>query len=115
MNKRQEGRLPLSSLPKGKEGTQSPHGCSLNEAQRTLKEITARLRGIDAELAELSGSLPEPTEAFDARAELGGVIRSVQTDVLADAIATLDNAAHQGPFGLCLEFHQRQDWLRRNL
>ncbi len=116
MNGRQEGLpSPLSSLPKGKEGIKSSRGRALNEAQQTLKEITARLRGVDAELAELSSSLPGPTEEFEARAELGGVIHSVQTDLLADAIATLDNAANQGIFGLYFEFQKRQQWLRRNL
>lgn len=88
---------------------------ALAEAQQTLREITARLRGIDADLSELSGSLPGPTEEFEARAELGGVIHCVQTDLLADAIATLEHAAQQGPFDLGLEFHQRRAWLRRKL
>jgi hypothetical protein len=87
------------------------HG--LNEVRESLKKIVVKLRGIGAELAELSSSLPEPTQKFEARAELGGVIHIVQTDLLADAITTLDSAATEGIFGLRLEFHKRQAW--RNL
>jgi len=87
----------------------------LKEAQQTLQEITARLRGLGAELAELSRSLPEPTQEFDARAELGGAMRSVCSDLLADAIVTLDSVARKDPLGLRLEFQKRQEWLRREL
>lgn len=97
------------------QGKTGSHGGALNAAQQSLQEITARLRGLDAELAELSRSLPGPTQGFDAGAELGGTIRSVRSDLLADAIATLDSAAHQDLFGLRLEFHQRQEWLGRGL
>lgn len=85
----------------------------LNEVRKNLKEIVVKLRGIGVELTKLSSSLPEPTREFEARAELGGVIHMVQTDLLADAITTLDNAATEDVFGLRLEFHKRQTW--RNL
>ena len=88
---------------------------TLQEAQQALQTIITGLRGIDAELAELSISLPEPTQEFEARAELGGVIRCVRADLLADAIATLEHAGSQGPLGLCVEFHDRQSWLGREL
>jgi hypothetical protein len=88
---------------------------SLELAQKRLKEIVAQLRDMEAELAKLSGSLPAATRMFEARAELGGVIRTVQTDLIADALTTLDRAAHRGIDELRSQFLQRQQWLRRNL
>jgi len=80
----------------------------LQEAQQALQAITASLRGIDDELAKLSGSLPDPTAEFEARAELKGVIGCVRADLLADAIATLEHVGEQTARGLCVEFHDRR-------
>ena len=87
---------------------------SLDEVRRSLRGILTQLRDMNAELAQLSSSLPAPSRVFEARAELGGVIRTVQTDLMADAITTLDRVATQDVDELRLEFQRRQEWLRRH-
>ena len=65
------------------------------EVQRVLFRLRAKLRESDAELEQLCRSLPEPTEDFDARAELRGTLECVRKDLLEDAISTLRVAARR--------------------
>ncbi len=65
------------------------------EVQRVLSRVHSKLRESDAELEQLCKTLPEPTEDFDAWAELRGTLECVRTDLLEDAVATLRAAARR--------------------
>lgn len=78
------------------------------EVQRTLFRVRAKLRESDAELAQLCKALPEPTEDFDAWAELRGTLECVRTDLLEDALATLRTAARRTKEEWHKGFQQRQ-------
>ncbi len=60
--------------------------------QRVLLKVRARLYESDADLEQLCSTLPEPTEDFDARAELRGTLQCIRTDLLEDALSTLKAA-----------------------
>jgi len=77
------------------------------ELQRVLFRVRAKLRESDAELEQLCGTLPEPTEDFDARAELRGTLECVRNDLLADAVSTLRAAARRSEEEWRQVFEQR--------
>lgn len=78
------------------------------DVQRTLFRLRAKLRESDAELEQLCRTLPEPTADFDARAELRGTLECVRTDLLEDAISTLQAAARRTDTEWRMAFVERQ-------
>ncbi len=67
-----------------------------NTTRRALWKICADLREVDEQLAQICETLPAPTPTFNARGELRGKIQCVRTDLLRDAITTLNEAAKRG-------------------
>ena len=77
-----------------------------------LRSIVDGLRDLDQRLTGLAGPLPEATDAFDEQAEIRAAIETVRTDLLADAIDTLDLAASGETHVLWRRFVQRRQWLK---
>ena len=80
--------------------------------REALRTIVDELRDLDRRLSELAGPLPEATDAFDEQAEIQAAIETVRTDLLADAIDTLDLAASGETHVLWRSFAQRRRWLK---
>ncbi len=83
----------------------------VSDVQSAIHETTAELRRLDRRLAEISDSLPQANGEFDMLAELRGAVDTVRSDLLADAIATLDTAASVTEPDLRCRFTERQGWL----
>ena len=63
-------------------------------ARRALATFVDQLREIDQRLAILASAIPEPGKEFDVYEELGRGVRCVRTDLLEDAIITLETLAY---------------------
>ena len=68
-------------------------GDAVADLQTELLAAAISLRGIDESLAGLAEELPTPGDRFDALAELRGAIDCVRSDLLSDAMTTLERAA----------------------
>jgi hypothetical protein len=82
-----------------------------DDTQRAIQDATGELRGLDRQLAEIAADLPQANGEFDILAELRGAVDAVRSDLLADAIATLDTASTATESGLRCRFTERQGWL----
>jgi hypothetical protein len=83
----------------------------VHDTQRAIKDATEELRRVDRQLAEITERLPQANGEFDMLAELRGAVDVVRTDLLADAIATLDVASTADESNLRGRFVERQSWL----
>ena len=79
-----------------------------DNVQQQVRELLVDLECLDQRLAHLCAQLPEPGEEFVALAEVRGLLSCVRTDLLADAIETLEKAATRDEAGLRLVFARRQ-------
>ena len=80
--------------------------------REALRTIVDELRDLDCRLGELANPLPEASDAFDEQAETRAAIETARTDLLADAIDTLDLAASGETHVLWRRFVQRRQWLK---
>ena len=83
----------------------------LRRVQRAIGTLLKDLRALDSLIGGIARELPEPEASFDALAEVGKGLRCVKTDLLADAIETLDTLATLDDAELRRRFEQRQEWL----
>ena len=81
---------------------------SFTKARQAVRKLASRLRRLDGQLATLSSELPEPVAEFEAAAELRGIVECVRSDLLADAITTLEAASERDEIGLRMELVKRQ-------
>ncbi len=103
-----------SSLPSGSHNSTAEHRrrrSPVNDVQSAVQEATAELRRLDHRLAEISEHLPQANGEFDMLAELRGAVDVVRSDLLADAIVTLDTTASVTEADLRCRFTERQGWL----
>ena len=84
---------------------------SIRRIQRTIGTLTDDLRALDALIGGIAQELPNSGPSFDALAEVGEGLRCVRTDLLADAIETLDALATLDDTELRRRFERRQGWL----
>ncbi len=83
----------------------------VSDVQSAIRDTTTELRRVDRQLGEISDSLPQANGEFDMLAELRGAIDTVRSDLLSDAIATLDTAGSVTEPDLRCRFTERQGWL----
>lgn len=88
---------------------QRPAGVS--RVRGAIRAVTADLRALDALVGGIAQELPRAGESFDVLAEVGEGLRCVRTDLLADAIETLDALATLEDTELRRRFERRQGWL----
>ena len=84
---------------------------SIRRIQRTIDTLADDLRALDALIGGIAQELPGAGESFDVLAEVGEGLRCVKTDLLADAIETLQVLATVDEAELRRRFEQRQSWL----
>ena len=72
------------------------------QAQQAVHQVAIDLAEIDHRIARISGAIePHPTQALPGA--LRGILQVVRTDLLADAIATLETLATQSEEGFAVE------------
>jgi coenzyme F420-reducing hydrogenase alpha subunit len=72
------------------------------QAQQAVHQVAIDLAEIDHRIARISGAIkPHPTQALPGA--LRGILQAVRTDLLADAIATLETLATQSEEGFAVE------------
>jgi hypothetical protein len=98
--------IPGSELP---ERDRAPAGTA--ETREAIQRLANDLRGIESRMANLCATLPEPGEDFDPLAEMWGALHCVNSDLIADAIKTLQLAATRDEADLRRHFDQRQQLL----
>lgn len=81
---------------------------ALTEAQDAIREISAELLEVEMRIASLCVTLPEPSEEFEPLSELRGMLECVCSDLLGDAIATLNAGARRDVLGLLVDHLKRQ-------
>lgn len=81
------------------------------EIQFGVKYILSELRWVDELLAEQIKPLPEPTEEFEHLAEIRRGLECVRSELIDDAIETLDRLASSDEDRLLRAFEERQDLL----
>ena len=77
----------------GPEPASRAQGRSVGEIQEAIREAAFELRRIQGRLGELCESLPEPGHEFEPLAQLWTVLDSVNRNLIAEAIRTLELAA----------------------
>ena len=82
----------------------------LRSVRESAETLAADLRNLDARITGIVQGLPTAGSDFDVLAELADGLRCVQTDLLADAIETLDALASHDETGLRRRFEERQGW-----
>ncbi len=75
--------------------------------QREISDLTDDLRNLDARITEIAQGLPASGNDFDVLAELADGLRCVQTDLLADAIKTLESLAYDDEATLRAQYEER--------
>jgi hypothetical protein len=72
------------------------------QAQQAVHQVAIDLAEIDHRIARISGAIePHPTQALPAA--LRGILQVVRTDLLADAIATLETLVSQSEESFAVE------------
>ena len=72
------------------------------QAQQAVHQVAVDLAEIDHRIDRISGAIePHPTQALPGA--LRGILQVVRTDLLADAIATLETLASQSEEGFAIE------------
>ncbi|MCP4549373.1 MAG: hypothetical protein GY835_23205 [bacterium] len=66
---------------------------ALTEAQDVIRDVLDELREVERRLARLCATLSEPRGEFEPLSELRGMLGCVSSDLLSDAIATLEASA----------------------
>ena len=88
------------------------HGVNaVADLQTALLAAAIALRSIDESLAALAEPLPPPGERFDVLAELRAAIDCVRSDLLSDAMTTLERAATMSEGELHERFCERRQLL----
>ena len=93
-----------------------------NKAKREQRTLIQTVRGaiaclaekvhdIDRRIESLTSKMPEAGSSFDVLAELGAGLRCVRSDLLADAVETLDALASLDDEALRQRFEERRQWL----
>ena len=80
-----------------------PHSTlTFPQAQQAVRQAAAYLRTLDHRIARIAGAIePHPTQALPGA--LSATLQVVRTDLLADAIATLETLASQSEEGFAVE------------
>ena len=80
-----------------------PHSTlTFPQAQQAVRQVAADLRALDHRIAWIAGAIePHPTQALPGA--LRGILQVVRTDLLEDAIATLETLATQSEEGYAIE------------
>ncbi len=86
---------------------------TVRRVRGAIRTLAADLRALDALIGGIAQELPQGGTTFEALAELGEGLRCVRTDLLADAIETLDALATLDEAELRRRFERRQGWLGR--
>ncbi len=81
---------------------------ALTETQDAIRDISAELREVERRLVRFCATLPEPRGEFEPLSELRGVHECVSSDLLGDAIATLEASSERDVLGLHAEYLERQ-------
>ncbi len=82
----------------------------LRSTRGDIATLADDLRALDARIAGMVEALPTQAAAFDALTELADGLRCVQTDLLADAIETLDGLASRNDTELRRRCTERRAW-----
>ncbi len=85
----------------------------MQSTQDAIRRVAKQLRRIEGRISEVCANLPEPGDEFEPLAELCGLLRCVNSDLLMDAIKTLELAASQSEAELLREFNRRQQLVPR--
>lgn len=93
-------------------GSKRQRRADLLRVQKAIGTLGKDLKSLDAVVGGIARELPDPEASFDALAELGEALRCVKTDLLADAIETLDALATLDDAELRRRYEQHQEWLR---
>ena len=88
---------------------------SVSRTQVRLFAVAVELKLIDRELRDIVEGFPEPDGDFHIFKELRAAADCVRTDLLADAIETLDSVAQGSPISLWRRFEERRTWLVRGV
>ena len=83
----------------------------LQSLRGTVTNLLTDLRNLDARIDGMTQALPTPGTHFDALAEMASGLRCVRSDLLADAIETLEVLATADDAELRHRFEERQGWL----
>ncbi len=83
-------------------------GDTLADLQTALLAKAIELRAIEESLAALVEDLPTPDARFGALEELRGMVDCVRSDLLSDAMMTLERAAITSEGDLHRLFYERQ-------
>ena len=80
-----------------------PHSTlTFPQAQQAVRQVATDLRDLDHRIARIAGAIePHPTQALPGA--LSATLQVVRTDLLADAIATLETLATQSEEGFAVE------------
>ncbi len=82
----------------------------LRSTRGDIAALADDLRALDARIAGMVEGLPTQAATFDALAELADCLRCVQTDLLADAIETLDALSSRDDAELRRRCAERRAW-----
>ncbi len=82
----------------------------LRSTRGDITTLADDLRALDARIAVIVKELPQSSASFDALAELADGLRCVQTDLLSDAIETLDALSSRDETELRRRFDERRAW-----
>lgn len=98
--------IPGSELPE-----RDPALAGIAETREPILRLANELHGIESRMANLCPTLLEADEDFDPLAEMRDALHGVNSDLIADAIKTLQLAATRDEADLRRHFDQRQQWL----
>ena len=82
----------------------------LRSTRRDVAALADDLRALDARIAGIVEGLPTQAATFDSLAELADGLRCVQSDLLSDAIETLDALSSRNDTELRRRCAERRAW-----
>ena len=82
----------------------------LRSTRGDIATLADDLRALDVRIAGIVEGLPTQAATFDALTELADGLRCVQTDLLSDAIETLDALSSRDDAELRRRFEVRRAW-----
>lgn len=88
-----------------------PRDAAAVDIRNQLSALVAELRELDRRLEDLIEPLPAGDGSFKVLAEIRGTVETVRTDLLDDAIATLEALAVASDRELRRRFDERLSWL----
>ena len=86
-------------------------GALARTPQGAIGSLVQDLRTLDRRLRTLVETLPAPTSSFNPLSELCAGLTCVRSDLLADAIETLEALATLDDDALYQRFEERRRWL----